>query len=67
MLSYLRLCRAYYAVPMSLTFLLTVAYADGVGAAMTGSAAAGTAALALVIAAAYALNDVADVLFVVTP
>ena len=60
-LSYLRLCRAYYAVPMALPFLLTVAYAGGVGAAMTGSAAAGTAALALVIAAAYVLNDVADV------
>lgn len=61
MLSYLRLCRPYYALPMSLTFLLTVAYAGGPGAALTGSAAAATAALALVIAAAYVLNDVADV------
>jgi len=56
-----RLCRPYYAVPMSLAYALTLYYA--LGGRMEGAwlgAAVSTAALALVIAAAYVLNDVCD-------
>jgi len=62
MIDLLRLCRLYYAVPMSLAYTLTVYYARG------GRMAAGhwltawlsTAALLLVIAAGYVFNDVSD-------
>ncbi|MBM4019558.1 MAG: hypothetical protein FJ288_14770 [Planctomycetes bacterium] len=60
----LRLCRLYYAVPMALAYALTLYYA--LGGRMDGQwpgAAASTAALALVIAAAYVLNDVFDMAF----
>lgn len=60
MLAWLRLCRPYYCVPMALTFWLTVAYAGGVEVAASASAMAATAALALVIAGAYAMNDACD-------
>ena len=60
--SLLRLCRLYYAVPISLTFLLTVYYARGgqmAGHWLVDALAA--AGLMLVIAGAYALNDACDV------
>lgn len=56
-----RLCRPYYAVPMALAYALTLYYARG--GEMAGAWAGfgySTAALALVIAAAYVLNDVLD-------
>ncbi len=61
MIDLLRLCRLYYAVPMALAYTLTVYYArggqvDGFWPQIELS----TAALALVIAAAYVLNDVWD-------
>ena len=57
----LKLCRLYYAIPMSLAYLLTVYYArGGEMAGQWGEAFASTAALAMVIAGAYALNDVVD-------
>lgn len=62
MIALLRLCRPYYAAPMALTYLLTVYYATG--GQLDGrwlAACLSTAALALVIAAGYALNDVCDV------
>jgi len=58
----LRLCRPYYALPISLGFLLTVFYARG--GQMTGAwplASLATAALALMIMAGHVLNDVFDV------
>jgi geranylgeranylglycerol-phosphate geranylgeranyltransferase len=60
-LALLQLCRLYYAIPMSLAYLLTVYYARG--GAMAGQwrpAAWSTVALALALAGAYALNDVLD-------
>jgi len=61
MAALLRLCRPYYAVPMALTYALTLYYA--LGGRMEGQwmgAAVTTAAVALVVAAAYVLNDVCD-------
>jgi len=58
----LSLCRLFYGVPMALTYLLTVCYARG--GAMAGQwpgAWLSTAALALVLAGCYVLNDVFDV------
>lgn len=62
MTALLRLCRPHYALPLSLGYLCILLYArggtlggDGAGAAVTW------AALLLVIAAAYALNDAVDV------
>ena len=60
-LALLQLCRPYYAMPISLTYLLTVYYARG--GAMGGHWAEdclSAAALALTIASAYVLNDVFD-------
>ena len=62
MLNMLRLCRLYYTIPMALTFSLTVYYARG--GQMAGQWVSlwwATGALAMVIAAAYVLNDVLDV------
>jgi 4-hydroxybenzoate polyprenyltransferase len=57
----LRLCRPYYAVPMSMAYLLTVYYARGGNMAghwlADGLSAAATM---LVISAAYVLNDLFD-------
>jgi geranylgeranylglycerol-phosphate geranylgeranyltransferase len=61
MAALLQLCRLYYAVPMALTYALTLYYA--LGGRMEGrwlGAAVTTAAVALVVAAAYVLNDVCD-------
>ena len=61
-LALVRLCRPYYTVPMALTYTLTLYYARGGEMAGQGfGAAASTIALALVITAAYVLNDVCDV------
>ncbi len=61
MIDILRLCRLYYVVPMSLAYTLTVCYAlGGAPAAERPAIALSTAALALVIAAAYVFNDVCD-------
>lgn len=61
MIDLLRLCRLYYAVPMGLTFTLTVCYAQGLVQAMSSvSTALATLALMLVLAGAYTLNDVCD-------
>ena len=60
MLDLLRLCRLYYAGPLALTFTLTVAYACGGSAANDWHTWLATAALFLVIAAAYAFNDACD-------
>jgi len=57
----LRLCRLFYVVPMSLTYLLTVYYARGgdMASQWTGGwLSAG--ALALVLAGCFVLNDVFD-------
>ncbi len=61
MISLLRLCRVYYAAPMSLILTLTIWYAlgDGIADQWTATVQA-TIALALVIAGGYALNDVCD-------
>lgn len=61
MIDLLRLCRFYYALPMALAYALTVYYARGgqIGG-FRPQIALSTAALALVIAAAYVLNDVWD-------
>jgi len=62
MTALLRLVRPYYVLPMALTYLLTVYYAAGGELAGRWPAAGlSTLALALVIAGAYALNDVCDV------
>lgn len=62
MIDLLRLCRLYYALPMPLILLLTIWYASGDGILKRWPAALGaTAALALVIAGGYALNDVFDI------
>ena len=62
MLALIRLCRPHYSVPMALTFTLTVSYAAGGDmAGRWASTAAASAALMLVIAGAYALNDAIDV------
>ncbi len=56
------LCRLFYVLPMALTYLLTVYYARGgqmVGQWIGGGLS--TAALMLVLAGAYVLNDVFDV------
>jgi len=61
MLGLVRLCRLYYALPMSAGYLLTVYYARG--GRMEGfwlESLMSAAALALVIAAGYVLNDVWD-------
>jgi len=61
MIDLLRLCRLYYVVPMALAYTLTVYYARG--GRVDGfwpQIGLSTAALALVIAAAYVLNDVCD-------
>ena len=58
----LSLCRLFYVVPMALTYLLTVYYARG--GRMAGQWLGGwlsMAALALVLAGCYVLNDVFDV------
>lgn len=62
--SYVRLTRPFYSVPMALTFTLTVYYARGgdMGGLWPGAWLA-TAAMLLLIAGAYALNDAADVEF----
>ena len=61
MIDLLRLCRLYYAVPMGLTFTLTVCYAQGAARAMSSvGTGLATLALMLVLAGAYALNDVCD-------
>lgn len=62
MIALLRLCRLYYALPLSLGYLCILLYARGGDLAGDGAGAAVTwAALLLVIAGAYALNDVVDV------
>lgn len=62
MLALIRLGRPWYSVPMALTFTLTVYYAAGGDmAGRWSSTSAATVALMLVIAGAYALNDVFDV------
>lgn len=62
MIALLRLCRLYYAVPMALTYGLTVSYASGGNVTgNVGTIALSVAALALVIAAGYVLNDAFDV------
>jgi 4-hydroxybenzoate polyprenyltransferase len=59
--SLLRLCRLYYAIPMSLAYLLTVYYAcGGQMAGRWAGAILSTTALGLVIAGGYVLNDVRD-------
>jgi 4-hydroxybenzoate polyprenyltransferase len=61
MIALLRLCRFYYALPMAAALLLTVYYARA--GHMEGHWAGdltAAAALALVIAGAYVLNDVVD-------
>ena len=58
----LSLCRLFYIVPIALTYLLTVYYARG--GRMAGRWIGGglsTAALALVLAGCYVLNDVFDI------
>ena len=58
----LRLCRPYYCVPLSLTYLLTVYYARG--GRMDGqwqSAGLSAGALALLIAFGHVMNDLCDV------
>ncbi|MBP7934394.1 MAG: UbiA family prenyltransferase [Phycisphaerae bacterium] len=61
MIDLLRLCRLYYAVPMGLTFTLTVCYAQGAAQAMaSASTVLATLALILVLAGAYIINDVCD-------
>lgn len=61
MIDLLRLCRLYYAVPMGLTFTLTVCYAQGPVQAMSNvGTALATLALMLVLAGAYIINDVCD-------
>ena len=64
MIDLLRLCRLYYTVPMALTYLLTVYYARGGEAAgrWPGDILS-AAALAMVIAGGYVLNDVCDLQF----
>ncbi|MBN1943776.1 MAG: UbiA family prenyltransferase [Phycisphaerae bacterium] len=64
LVSYVRLCRPFYSVPMALTFTLTVYYArGGVMADVWPATWLATTALLLLIAGAYALNDAADVEF----
>jgi len=61
MIDLLRLCRLYYSIPMSLAYALTVYYT--LAGAVTGhwpGIIFSTAALALVISAAYVINDVHD-------
>jgi 4-hydroxybenzoate polyprenyltransferase len=62
--SYVRLIRPFYSVPLALTFTLTVYYGSGgeIGALWPGVWLT-TAILFLVVAGAYALNDAADVEF----
>ena len=61
MISLLRLCRLYYALPMSSILTLTIWYAlgDAIATQWAGALCA-TIALALVISGGYALNDVCD-------
>lgn len=62
LVSYLRLCRPLYSVPMALALPLTIGYAGGgtrVGLGLDTVPA--TVALLLLIAGGYVLNDVADV------
>ncbi|MBN1555129.1 MAG: UbiA family prenyltransferase [Phycisphaerae bacterium] len=64
LISYFRLCRLHYSVPMALTFLLTVYYARGGEMGDVWPVAwTATAALGLLISGAYVLNDAADVEF----
>jgi geranylgeranylglycerol-phosphate geranylgeranyltransferase len=61
MLDLLRLCRLYYALPMSAILTLTIWYAAGDQMpAYAMDALRATVALALVIAGSYVLNDVCD-------
>ena len=61
MIDLLRLCRWYYAGPMALILTLTIWYALGDEiAGRWGEAWLATAALALVVAGGYVLNDVCD-------
>lgn len=58
----LLLCRPYYAIPFALTYLLTVYYArGGLMAGQWPGALLSAAALALLVAFAYVMNDVCDV------
>ena len=58
----LRLCRPYYCVPLSLTYLLTVYYARGGRMdGQWGPAALSAGALALLIAFGHVMNDLRDV------
>ncbi|MEN6504284.1 MAG: UbiA family prenyltransferase [Planctomycetaceae bacterium] len=62
MLDFIRLCRLYYALPLSLTYLLTLVYVMGGSlGAQWASASASTVALALLIAFGHVMNDVCDV------
>lgn len=57
----IRLCRLYYAIPMSLAYLLTVYYArGGTFEATLNLDVLSAGALAVVIAASYVLNDYFD-------
>lgn len=62
MIDLIRLCRFYYCLPLSFAYALTVCYAlgDRLARAWTGMVWS-SAALTLVMAAAYVLNDVLDV------
>jgi len=60
-LDLLRLCRLYYALPLSFTLGLTIIYAhDGHIGRQWGGTIAASIALALVVAAGYVFNDVCD-------
>ena len=60
-LGLLRLCRLYYAVPMSFILGLTIAYChDGDMAGQWSSTFTASAALGLVIAAVYLFNELCD-------
>ena len=57
----LRLCRLYYVLPISGAYALTVVYAlGGTPPATWGGMALSAFALALVVSAAYVVNDVCD-------
>lgn len=60
MIDWLRLCRLYYSGPIALTFTLTVVYAQGTNTVYERASWIATAALFLVVAAAYVFNDARD-------
>ena len=61
MIDLLRLCRLYYTVPMSFILMLTIWYAAGEATpGQRGAAFRATAALAMIIAGGYAINDACD-------